>query len=31
MALLAKWRAEAFEGRFFDRQPKTSKLTVNQL
>lgn len=30
VALLAKWRAEAFEGRFFDR-PKTSKLTVAQL
>jgi len=29
MALAAKWRAEAFEGRFFDR-PKTSRLTVRQ-
>jgi integrase len=30
VALAAKWRAEAFEGRFFDR-PKVVKLTVAQL
>ena len=30
MALAAKLRADAFEGRFFDR-PKTPKVTVRQL
>ena len=30
VTLLAKWRTDAFEGRFFDR-PKTSRLIVRQL